>query len=336
MKKTEYKKERQIVASPPRQIRQARESRSESVTVGQKRGRAERLLQQEVSFIHSREFERPDAEKQILETPIVRADGKPRRMKPPKDVPAYLASLWETPLLQPEEERGLFRRMNYLKFFSNVLRSRLNPRRPRISLMNRIEHMRKEAEDLRNRITQANLRLVVSIARRFAAGLNSFDELVSDGNVVLMNAVDKFDYSRGFRFSTYATHAVQRHFYRQYKQTRKRRNIEISTSPEVLREVAEARNPENRHVHSDRQIRYMRHLMDENLPERERRIIESRYGLNEYERKKTLREIGEELGISKERVRQLLNRAEECLRDVALDEGPDILPDAANLFTEGS
>lgn len=331
MKKTGHHRARQIVAMPPRQIRQS----PESITVGQKRERAERLMQQEVSFIHSREFEQPDAEKQILDTPIVRADGK-RRMKPPKDVPAYFESLWETPLLQPEEERGLFRRMNYLKFFSNVLRSRLNPRRPRIGLMNRIEHMLKAAEDLRNRITQANLRLVVSIARRFAAGPNSFDELVSDGNVVLMNAVDKFDYSRGFRFSTYATHSVQRHFYRQCKQTYKRTNMEILTSPKVLLEVAEARNPESRHVHSHRQIRYIRCLMNENLPERERRIIESRYGLNKHESKKSLREIGEELGISKERVRQLQVRAEECLRNVALHEGSDILSEAANLFKGGS
>ena len=278
MKKTEDKRKRQIAALPPRQIRQSRESPSESVTVGETRDRAERLLQREVTFIHSREFERRNAEKEILQTRIVRDAGKTRGMKPPKDVPAYLASLWETPLLQPKEETGLFRRMNYLKFLSNVLRSRLDPQRPRIRLMNRIDLMLDEAENLRNRITQANLRLVVSIARRFAAGLNSFDELVSDGNVVLMNAVEKFDYSRGFRFSTYATHAVQRHFYRQFKKTLKRRNSEISTSPDVLHEVAEAPNPEDRHVHSDRQIRYMRCLMDENLPERERRIIESRYG----------------------------------------------------------
>jgi len=58
-------------------------------------------------------------------------------------------------------------------------------------------------------------------------------------------------------------------------------------------------------------------------------------GLNDYDSKKTLREIGEELGISKERVRQLQNRAEDCLRDVALHDGPDISPDP-NLFTDGS
>ncbi len=52
---------------------------------------------------------------------------------------------------------------------------------------------------------ESNLRLVASIARKFSKSRNDFEELLSEGNAILLYAVDKFDFSRGFRFSTYAT-----------------------------------------------------------------------------------------------------------------------------------
>src|SRR5690606_38354574 len=61
---------------------------------------------------------------------------------------------------------------------------------------------------------EANLRLLVSLAKKFAHNFQHFEELLSEGHVKLMQAVDKFDYSRGFRFSTYATHAICRTYYR--------------------------------------------------------------------------------------------------------------------------
>ena len=64
----------------------------------------------------------------------------------------------------------------------------------------------------RNRIVCANLRLVVSIAKRYVRPGQNFSELVSDGNVSLMRAVRLFDYSLGNRFSTYATWAVVNNF----------------------------------------------------------------------------------------------------------------------------
>ena len=58
------------------------------------------------------------------------------------------------------------------------------------------------------------MRLVISIVKKFVGPQHSFDDMLSDGTMSLMHAVDKFDYDRGFRFSTYAYRAIARNAYR--------------------------------------------------------------------------------------------------------------------------
>ena len=72
----------------------------------------------------------------------------------------------------------------------------------------------RKAEAARQRFIMANLRLVVSIAKRHVGPTENFFELVSDGNVSLIRAVEKFDFSRGNRFSTYASWAIMKNFAR--------------------------------------------------------------------------------------------------------------------------
>src|SRR5262249_27525136 len=102
-----------------------------------------------------------------------------------KTLSPYLASLFTTRLLPADEERRLFRRMNYAKFKADQLRQELNPRRARAALVAQIEDLLAEAGQIRAVLIRANLRLVVSIAKRFVNTTSSLHELVSDGNLTL-------------------------------------------------------------------------------------------------------------------------------------------------------
>ena len=68
-----------------------------------------------------------------------------------------------------------------------------------------LDNQVKESVDAKNRLVEANLRLVVSIAKRYVGRGMQFLDLIQEGNMGLMKAVDKFDYEKGFKFSTYAT-----------------------------------------------------------------------------------------------------------------------------------
>ncbi len=279
--------------------------------------RALRLLQTEVSFIHSAEFELDDAVYLILNVAEPELTVSSRRQSPPSSVPSHLTHLWEVSLLKPEEELLLFRRMNFLRYRANALRSRLNPHKPKVALMDQIEQHLSDALSARSHIVRANLRLVVSIARKFVNDATTLDELISDGHLIIMKAVDRFDYGRGFRFSTYATHAVQREFYRQYKTGQRRRVMEVATDPEILFHSVVSPEDSRDQVHQDRQVTYLKNIMSQCLDAREAEIVDMRFGLNSESGGQTLREVGERLNISKERVRQIQTRAIEQIREVA-------------------
>lgn len=291
----------------------------------EKTARAKRILMSEVSFIHAAEFDEPDSAKRIADPRLAVSTMNAGRLKAPKDVPPHLAYLWKIALLKPEQEQQLFRRMNFLKFRVNAARRRLNPERPNVRLMDRIESDLDDARQTRDHIIQANLRLVVSIARKFVTDVTRLDELISDGNLILMKAVNRFDYSRGFRFSTYATHAVQREFYRNYKDGRRRRVTEISTDPAILFSSVVACDDQQQ-ISDIQAVDRLKKLIKDTLSPREQTILDLRLGLNADDGGQTLREVGEKLNISKERVRQLQTRAIEQVRELVLHDSGDHRP----------
>jgi RNA polymerase primary sigma factor len=87
-------------------------------------------------------------------------------------------------------------------YLKEIGRSRLLSTEEEVELAQRIERGDEEAKQ---HLTESNLRLVVSIARRYAGRGMLFLDLIQEGNIGLMKAVEKFDYTKGYRFSTYAT-----------------------------------------------------------------------------------------------------------------------------------
>jgi RNA polymerase primary sigma factor len=272
----------------------------------------------------------------------------------------YLQEIGQVPLLSAEQEVILAKQMEA----GDRARTRLQCEdftswQERFALAEQVE----DGIDARQHLIQANLRLVVSIAKKYTSyGLTMMD-LVQEGNIGLMRAVEKFDYTKGHKFSTYATwwirqaitraiadqsrtirlpvhmgeaisqvkrtsHKLQQSMQREptpeeiadamgISATKVRRTLEASMHPLSL-EMPVGQEGEGRmgdFIEDDRistpadaaAASMLREQIEEvlqKLPERERKIIQLRYGLKDG-RYRTLEEVGVEFGITRERIRQI-------------------------------
>ncbi|MFR9798418.1 RNA polymerase sigma factor [Streptomyces sp. MS06] len=284
----------------------------------------------------------------------------------------YLREIGRIPLLTAAEEVDLARRVEAGLFAEEKLGgaadldSRLALDLDRLVVMGRLA---------KRRLIEANLRLVVSVAKRYVGrGLTMLD-LVQEGNLGLIRAVEKFDYARGYKFSTYATwwirqamsraladqartirvpvHVVelinrvvrvQRRMLQErgYEPTPQEVAAQLDLPPERVGEVLRlAQEPVSLHapvgeeedvalgdliedgdatspVESAAFLLLREHLdaVLSTLGERERRVVQLRYGLVDG-RPRTLEEIGRIFGVTRERIRQIESKTLNKLRDHA-------------------
>ena len=285
--------------------------------------RAKQIMELPLDFIPNDTFSKPNIEKQILSPmPVVATPTK--KTRGPAGLPPYLASLYEVPLLTREQEYHLFRKFNYLKFKAGKIRAKIDPAHARTTDMNQIEHLYEEAVKVKNQIVQANLRLVVSIAKRHISGTEDFFGLVSDGNMSLIRAAEKFDFARGNKFSTYASWAIMKNFARTIPDEFKQRDRFRATPEELFTAHQDQRTDqigqEAAQALRERQVEKILSRLDE----REQQIIISRFGLDHSVEPLTLKEVGGEMGVTKERIRQIESRAMNKLRQAAAEEHIEI------------
>ncbi|MCA9048100.1 MAG: sigma-70 family RNA polymerase sigma factor [Planctomycetaceae bacterium] len=285
--------------------------------------RIRRLQETPIDFMYSPEFEEPKAEQTIC-GPAPDYDDLKTPVRVPSNLPAYLAELYKVPLLNREQEQHYFRLMNYLRFRAGNLRDSLNVRRSSMKTVKQIESLLDEANDIKNLLTRSNLRLVVSIAKRHLKPGVNFFELVSDGNMSLIRAIEKFDYSRGNKFSTYASWAIMKNYARSLPAEHTRLDRFRTGCDEVFYDSSDNRASafEEEMVNSA-QRKAISEILSE-LDGRERKVISHRFGLTKGSEPETLEEVGLRLGVTKERVRQIEVRTLEKLRRIARRKQVDI------------
>lgn len=285
--------------------------------------RAERIFSTPIEYMYHESFDAPDADEVILGPEPVPATA-PRQTRPPAGLPPYLKSLYDVPLLSREQEFYLFRKMNYLLHKAKKLRDSLDLHHAKASQLDELDDLYEQAQEVKRRIIRSNLRLVVSIAKRHVTASTNLFELISDGNVSLMRAVEKFDFSRGFKFSTYASWAIMKNFARTIPAESTHRDRFV-TGQELAFELApDARLGEYEMELSHKRMQSAVDKILEKLDERERRIIACRYGLGDEAGPQTLEQVGNQFGVTKERIRQIEARAMNKLRKYASEDHLDI------------
>lgn len=282
------------------------------------------ILAQEQDFIDSPAFREPGAEDKIyVEAPDVAkpdtswyhpvmddlSPGKSRTVKSAQQV-----------ILTGAEEKVLFHQFNYARFRVWMIQEEIAKSAAKKPTGEQADHVLKwyrVADRVREQIAETNLALVLAMAKRTRMSEVDFADLVSEGNMALLRAVDKFDAGRGYKFSTYACRAILKAFSRQGMKLSKYRQrfptdfdpkLEKSNFLEIKRSTFE----------KDAAEEVKRIVLDNraDLTDVERTVIEHRFGLESGENEKpmTLEQVGQIIGVTKERVRQIQNKAMEKIR----------------------
>jgi len=280
-----------------------------------------------IAFIDSEEFRRLPEEEllhgpaEMKPLPPLAAAGSFKSGVVMDSLESYAAEIAEIATLDARQETFLFRKYNYLKYQASSLCRRIDLVFPQARVIHKIRRALDEAERCKSAIIQYNLRLVVSIARKHTRREAEMLDLIGEGNLTLIKAIDTFDYSRGHKFSTYVTWAIIRRFasYRHAKQELPA--LPLYNDDDELIDVAyDQRRLDSRVESLEQTHRELDHAIAENLDAKEQIILREYYGLNRDSTspaaRMTFRQLGEVFGLSKERIRQIEKQALLKLRQV--------------------
>jgi RNA polymerase sigma factor (sigma-70 family) len=282
------------------------------------------ILDRPQDFIDSEAFYEPDAERTIYdEAPDIRKPDASWYHPVMDDLgnKNRLPKATDQVILTGAEERVLFLQYNYARHRVAALRDEVlaSPsQQPTPEQADEILRWWRLSRQLREQIAETNLALVLAMAKRTRMSEVDFADLVSEGNMALLRAVDKFDCGRGFKFSTYACRAILKAFSRQgMKLSKYRQRFPTDFDPKLEKsDYVESKRDE---FVSDAASEVKRIVLENNceLSDIEQTVIEHRFRLRDPdndEKPLTLEQVGQIIGVTKERVRQIQNKALEKIR----------------------
>jgi len=213
------------------------------------------------------------------------------------------------PRLSADQEKTLFLRYNYAKYrLANLLQKRNTSRS--IKLRREVDQWRLRAQQTREKLVHANLALVPSMAKRMRGTDLEFGELVSEGHLAILRSVEKFDVSRGFKFSTYACRAILAGFRRMAGKARKNSaRFPVAFAPEMERSDFDEQYHARQYQDAVDMVREVLHRNLANLNEMEFRLIQERFSITKSGKRPTLGQISKGVNLSVERVRQIIKEA---------------------------
>ena len=222
--------------------------------------------------------------------------------------------------LTTSQEILLFQQYNYARMQVVRIFEKCRGDALPISEIREILAWTRRAMVARAHIVQANMPLVLAMAKRTRLSSLDFNDLISEGNLALLRSVDKFDCARGFKFSTYACRAILKSFSRvAMKTSRYRGRFPTEFDPTLEKSDFVDRKRDDIQSACVTEIRNILSSNRAALNEVEQTVIRERFALDAATTEvkgRTLEEVGEMIGVTKERVRQIQNKALAKLRNL--------------------
>ena len=284
------------------------------------RERVEQILAETYDYMDSPRFRKRSLERELF------ADDADPALPPtawyqPTFQDLENATAESPKLMSAKEEVLMFLRFNFAKRKLVLLQKLAKKDGLTRELADKIVLWHGRSEHYREYLVRTNLALVLAMAKRTRLGQVDFAEVVSEGNMALLRAVEKFNVDRGFKFSTYACRAILKAFSRtSMKASRHRTRFPVEFEPDL--EKSDWSDVKRKTVEEEC-VDELKTIIDRNLAELtnvEETVIRRRFNWQEEaESPLTLEEVGRIIGVTKERVRQIQNKALAKIKQVMED-----------------
>ncbi len=285
-----------------------------------------RLLSEPFYFVDHPGFHKPGVERLLYGGSAKLHHPKATRFQEYSDAVSDAVTSGErVPTLSYDQEQHLFMRYNFARFKVATLLQKYARKRLTATGTRSLLAWGHRALSSRSIIVRLNLPLVLAMAKRTKLGNIDFNEMISEGNMALLRSVEKFDCSRGFKFSTYSCRAILKSFSRvAMRASRYRGTFPTEFDPAMERsDYVERRRVSVEHDCIDElKDIFLKNLAG--LSEVETTVIRERFAMglpveSDEARPKTLEQVGHIIGVTKERVRQIQNNALKKMR-ITLEE----------------